>query len=116
MVTAQEVVGSTPAEFTKSTSKTKQTPENKDFQEFFFFPDLPKIQQNEAVKTGEIGGLYFSPILVHRIDYYSLFLNILQSVFTTKIITFNPLKFSRMERNYFSILFFIKRTKLWSEE
>ena len=61
MVTAQEVVGSTPAEFTKSTSKTKQTPENKDFQEFFFFPDLPKIQQNEAVKTGEIGGLYSSP-------------------------------------------------------
>ncbi len=112
MVTAQEVVGSTPAEFTKSTSKTKQTPENKDFQEFFFFPDLPKIQQNEAVKTGEIGGLYFSPILVHRIDYYSLFLNVLQNVFTTKIITFNPLKFSRMERNYFSILFFIKRTKL----
>ena len=33
-------------------------------------------------------------------------------MFTTKIITFNPLKFSRMERNYFSILFFIKRTKL----
>ncbi len=29
----------------------------------FLFPDLPKIQQNRAVKTGEIGGLYLLKVL-----------------------------------------------------
>ena len=33
------------------------------FSGVFLFPDLPKIQQNRAVKTGEIGGLYLLKVL-----------------------------------------------------
>jgi hypothetical protein len=43
------------------------------YQGFLFsFPSVHHFRQITARKTGEIGGLYFDPILVHRIEFYSL--------------------------------------------
>ena|GEM_PF-6583851 len=54
LVYTQRVGGSNPSGPTKSRRKSKQTPENKGFQEFFFFPTYrkySKMKQQKQVKS-----------------------------------------------------------------
>lgn len=81
----------------------------------FFISHPPLLQQNRASKIGEIGGLKSTAKKVHRIGvllpdllhFASHDLRLLKLILNRLI-----LMCMAMERNYFSVLFFIKKTKL----